>query len=578
MNKSDRLSLRAFADQLEARLETLFPEQLRDVVRHLALDIPPDERGGFLGQLVPERTSAAILTLARAESLVLDVLALKERQTSDMTRIGHHYRARREDNRNFHGAYGELGPEFQNLFERARAVFELGKFELARDAYRELFEVLALKDDYGFGVHRPEGLDLRAEWGRYLRAVVEAAAPQAKAKMLLETARSLRERLWDAADLSLTEPFQFTPLEFKGKDEVLDELLKSLSEDADRKSDRWLREFTRLRHGARGMEALARTDGVRRPRAWIGWLEMVAAENTPTRLLAAAKDALAGIADGLSLRAVAAEHLVRAAIALGDREVRMLGRWEAYRADPCPRRLLDLWEGAAPPLDQRKWMLRAVAHSEQGGEALLPGPLVGGTGREEDAPFLEPGDGFYDGASPAVTTCARLLAGQWHGALGDAKSKSPGGWACGDVGFQTVLSLLMAWFSGWPDRELSGNLAELLTQTLALADEREEKASCTSIRLRKAFAEAISTWKPPETPEKQVEALTRLALREVSALLDAGYGADNRQAALLAAAVADLHYARGNRDAGEKVIDGLLSRDESQPDFKKELSARRNLR
>ena len=236
MNKSDQLSLRAFADQLEIQLESLFPEQSRDMVWHLVRDIAP-ERGAFLAQLVPERPLTAILTLARAESLVPDVLALKERQTSDMTRPGHHYRARREDNRSFQGAYGKYGLELQNLFERTRAVFGLGKFELACDAYRELFEVLTLKDDYGFGVHRPEGLDLRAERGRYLRAVIEAAAQEAKAKMLLETARSLRERLWHAAELSLTEAFHVTPLEFEGKEAVLDDLLRLLNRDADRKLD-----------------------------------------------------------------------------------------------------------------------------------------------------------------------------------------------------------------------------------------------------------------------------------------------------------------------------------------------------
>jgi hypothetical protein len=578
MNKSNRLSLQAFAHQLETQLETLSPEQLRNVVQHLARDIPPETREAFLAQLVPERLSAAILTLVRVESLVPDVLALKKSQISDMTRTGHHYRARREDNRNFQGAYGRYAPELEKLFERARTVFELGKFELALDTYRQLFEILALKDDYGFGVHRPEGLDLRVERGRYLRAVIEAAAPKVKAQVLLETARSLRERLWDAADLSLTEPFQLAPLNFEGKEAVLDDLLKLLSEDADRKSDRWLREVTRLRHGAQGIEALARTDGKRRPRAWIDWLEMLVAENTPGRLLAAAKDALAGLADGLSLRAVAADHLVSAAIAVGEREAETLGRWEAYRAAPCPRRLIDLWEGSGSLLDRRELMLRAVAYGEHGGEALLPGPFFGGTGREEDAPCLEPSDGFNDAASPAMTACAQLLAGEWRSALADAKSKSPGEWRCGDVGFQIVLSLSIAWFAGWPGRELSGNLADLLNQTLALADEREEKAPRTSIRLRNAFAETVSTWKLPKAPEREVEALAKLALREVSALLKAGNGAADPQAALLAAAVADLHRARGNRDAGEQVFDGLLSRHDRKPEFKKELNARRNLR
>ena len=154
--------------------------QWRDLVRRLAQNVALEERPAFLTQLVPERMSAAILTLTKAESLVPDVLALKKRYATDMTGPGHHYRARRADNRDFQGSYGKYGPELESLFERARAVFELEEFELALDAYRELFEMLDLKDDYGIGVHRPEGLDLRAERGWYFRAVIESAAPRSK--------------------------------------------------------------------------------------------------------------------------------------------------------------------------------------------------------------------------------------------------------------------------------------------------------------------------------------------------------------------------------------------------------------
>ena len=84
----------------------------------------------------------------------------------------------------------------------------------------------------------------------------------------------------------------------------------------------------------------------------LNWLESVAAEGDSKKLVSASKDALAGIPDGLSLRAMAADHLSNAALALKDHETAMLGRWEAFRSDPCPRRLLDLWELAgltAPP-------------------------------------------------------------------------------------------------------------------------------------------------------------------------------------------------------------------------------------
>ncbi len=47
-------------------------------------------------------------------------------------------------------------------------------------------------------------------------------------------------------DEALIEPFQVTPLEFEGKEEVLDDLLRRLRQDADSKSDRWLREGCRV--------------------------------------------------------------------------------------------------------------------------------------------------------------------------------------------------------------------------------------------------------------------------------------------------------------------------------------------
>jgi hypothetical protein len=124
--------------------------------------------------------------------------------------------------------------------------------------------------------------------------------------------------------------------------------------------------------------------------------------------------------------------------------------------------------------------------------------------------------------------------------------------------------------------KLSGNLADLFDQTLALADERGERASRTCIRIRNAFAEAVSTWKTPKTPARQVEALAKLALREVSAILKVGDGVDHCQATLLVAAVADLHYARGNGDVAERVFEALLSRNDHKPDFQRELNPRRN--
>ncbi len=253
----------------------------------------------------------------------------------------------------------------------------------------------------------------------------------------------------------------------------------------------------------------------------------------------------------------------------------MLGRWEGFRADPCPRRLLALWELANSPAERQQWLERAERYSEQGGEPELPGPFVGGTGREDDTPFLESGEGFNDAASNATTMCARLLAGDWEGALEKAKGEPPLGWSSGDNTQALVIPVLMSWFAGWPDAELGPHLAELMKQTLIRADEWDEKEPRTSARLRAALAEAIRLWRPPSDMSKPVEAVAKICLNRVNAIVEAQHRGAYDRAALLAAAVAEMHRSRGRAAEAEAVFTGLLTRHNRKSAFKSELNARR---
>jgi len=524
MKNAARLSLKAFSEKLETQLSSLSADQRRNVIRHMSRDITPEERSSFLGQLSPvEAESLRPESIAKAESLLRDATAFKNRLAKamkDADQRDHIHTSWRDDDES-NEAYSDFGPELEQLFDRTRTVFELARFDVTRSTYEQLFEALSLQDDYGFGVHRPEGLDVREERGRYLRSVIEATPEKQRAKSLLETAHKLRRELWDASDISPIEAIEITPRELAGKERLFDEMLSLLGKDTEQESDRWLREITRLRHGAPGLEQLARSDGERRPHAWVDWLESVAAEGDSKKLVSASKDALAGIPDGLSLRATAADHLSNAALALKDHETVMLGRWEAFRADPCPRRLLDLWALAGMPAERQRWMERAGKYSEQGGEPELPGPFVGGTGRKGDTPFLETGEGFNDAASNATTLCARLLIGDWEGALDKAKSEPPLGWSSGDNIQALVIPVLLSWFAGWPGAELGPNLAELMNQTMLRADEWEEKEPRTSARLRAALAEAIRLWRAPNDISKPSETVAKICLKRVNAIVEA---------------------------------------------------------
>ena len=142
----------------------------------------------------------------------------------------------------------------------------------------------------------------------------------------------------------------------------------------------------------------------------------------------------------------------------------------------------------------------------RGRTRVCPGPFVGGTGRKDDTPFLETGEGFNDAASNATTLCARLLIGDWEGALDKAKSEPPLGWSSGDNTQALVIPVLLSWFAGWPGAQLGPNLAELMNQTMLRADEWEEKQPRTSARLRAAwrrqsvFGEPQTTYRSHRKP------------------------------------------------------------------------------
>lgn len=578
MKYAGRLSMKAFSEQLETQVNSLSVDQLRNVIRRMSRDITPEERTSFLEQLSPVAAdSFRPESVAKAESLLQDATAFKDRLAKAMKNPGEraHIQSSWRDDDESNEAYTDFGPELERLFDRTRTVFELARFDLACGTYEQLFEALSLQDDYGFGIHRPDGLDVREERARYLRSVLEAAHERERARSLLQTAHKLRKELWDASDVSPIEAIEITPRELAEKERLFDELLKLLGKDTERESDRWLREITRIRHGTPGLEKLARAHGERRPYAWVDWLEAVAAEGDPKKLVSASKDALAGIPDGLSLRATAADHLSNAALALKDHKTAMLGCWEGFRADPYPRRLLDLWELTDSSAERQRWMKRAEMYSEQGGEPELPGPFVGGTGREEDAPFLESGEGFNDAASNATTMCARLLVGDWEGTLDKAKDEPSLGWSSGDNVQALVIPVLMSWFAGWPGAEPGPNLAELLKQTLIRADEWDEKEPRTSARLRAALAEAIRLWRVPSDMSKSVEAVARICLKRVNAIVEAQHRGAYGRAALLAAAVAEMHRSRGKAAEAEAVFSGLLTRHNRKSAFKNELNARR---
>ena len=417
--------------------------------------------------------------------------------------------------------YDDFALTLGHLFERTRQAFDQGKMELARDAYAALFALLALKDDYGFAITRPECLVIRDDQARYLRAIGQTAAPEKRAVLLIQTKRLLAQSLWEGCDLSIQTLLEIAPLTPREREEWLDNLIGPLGQDREPGADRWLREAVRLRHGADGLRDLARRESPWCPRAWLDCLEALAELKCPDRMLETAEEALAHIPEGLELRATAAGYLARAATELGDRRRQIVACWEAFRAQPFPARLLDLWVATGATKEQRAWMRRvATAACDQTG-GLIPGPRVDGCYSADKVLLKEDGDCFTSGPSDEVVACARLLAGDWRNALRMACGDAFDGWA-GECNLRMlVLSVMMAWLTQWPDKELAPNVAELLDDAVGLFDISGEIPAQLGRGFKLAFAESIPKWKPaPQSVSARVaDRCLRLVRSEITAAL-----------------------------------------------------------
>lgn len=523
--------------------------------------------------------STAENRLIRADPLLRDIALLDKRfrgALGDWRRI--------DRVRGFGGPnnpYDDFAPKLERLFERARMTFDQGNMNLARDAYGTLFETLALKDDYGFAITRPKSISICDEQVRYLRAVGETAPAGKRGVELTERMHHLRRTLWERCELTVRSLLDIAPMSQDVREAWLDELIDVLRPDREREADRWLREAVLLRRGATGLLDLARQDSPWRPQAWLDWLEAVAARQDPSQLLPGAKEALTNIPEGLESRAVAADHLASAAQALNDRESLLTARWEAFRAEPFPRRLLDLRDAARDRKAQDKWMHQVVTrlYDETGG--LIPGPWVGGGMRGDQVLFLQDGDCFTSGATDGTTACALMLAGDWRKTFEMAREDGYPDWVGQMTARAFILPVILAWLAGWPEHPTPANTAALLDAALDLFDVPEDPEPQVSRRLRSALAEVVPTWKEPAQTAKAaiVNACVRLVRAGVQATFEGDYHPHVQDATVLVVATAEVLRAQQSDAAGVEFLDRLTAKYRQHRDFTNQLAlGRRQMR
>jgi len=460
------MPLKTFLESVERQLAACSAEELRDILRKVARQVPPAERRAFLKQLRDSRT-ATVVPQTAWEGLLdaiddLEARLEKAMKSVDewMDRFGWQYEYEEDDV----GPYREFIEPLTSLFERTALAFDHGEFALARQAYRRLFRLLDQVDDYGYRISLYDltDLDQKDAVARYLRAVYQTEPLDRRHRVLYEEMRRLAfsyQQLYGDAP-RLKDFIQTAPDPLPEQDAFLRKWSAFLRRQNDSLADIWLCEVVRLVEGKAGLERLGRSKGHQRPYIYLDWFTALEEEGQYAQVLTEARLALQSLPDDLPIRAVIADHLCAAASVLGDRESLLEGRWQAFVAMPELSRLLDLWE-AVPSMEQRPlWMQRAVQNMQEprSRKATLP---PGDPPLPTLVYLKQPSF-----SSDALLAHARLLAGDLAAAH-QAVARKPVLEEGNAVNAQTlVLAWLLVLLSGRERKDLPPNLEHFWRRTL----------------------------------------------------------------------------------------------------------------
>jgi hypothetical protein len=569
MPSTDKVSLKTFWETVERRLAAYSADELRAILRTLAQETSPSGRQAFLDKLGPiEERAAGIAQEVAAEDLLDDIADLAaeiEEAIAEAPEPEEHYEWGGYDDEAEDDLYAEFVAPLIELFDRAQAAFDYGDMALARDAYAALFELLGQQDDYGRGIQQSDltGVDMAEARARYLRAVYQLAPAGDRPQALLNALR--QTRTWASGPRpGLDNLIQISPAPLPDYDRFLADWIAFLRGQAGGDADAWLREAVRLAQGTAGLEALARSEGRARPRAYLDWFAALAQEGKHREVLAGSQEALAALEAGLPIRAAIADHLAAAAEKLNELALRRDGRWEAFVAQPILPRLLDLWEAAAGA--ERVTLMRRAIERLQDRLAHPPA--------DQPAPFADD-DGLERPvwASKATLAHACLLAGEFETAHALAAREKELGWSSPENTQGLIVPFFLGLFSGRSFATLPPNLAQLWQAGLQTSASYIAGVGAPVIqRLQRIYAQPIAG--TPLSRVKQEELLAwclSIAKQRVESIVANQHRNSYNKAAQLTVAVAEALRLRGDAAGGSAFQEAIRTRFPRHSAFQSEL-------
>ena len=552
---SEHLSMKAFVEQLEEKLASFSEDEMRSVFRQMARDISPSERQGFLRRLEPQKAvEETEREMMGADSLLADIEALAEEIKEEMENAEYHddygdshWRGRWDDDDDDDEPYEDHHPDIVALFDRTQACYDYGNLALARQAYSQLFDLIGLEDEYGGGLSASEltGVDLHEARSRYLRSAYETETPEGRPAAVFGGMLRLRGYTYGDGP-SLEDLVEISPRPLPDWDGFVADWIAYLRGQEGASADQWLRDALEAYEGTDGIEALAKEEGTKRPRAYLDWVAALAREERHQDAIDAATEALDALRPELTIRAEIADLLCKCAEATEDKKLPREARWQAFRSEPVLQRLFDLWD-AHPESSRVQTVRKAIAHAEE--YAQRPAP------KHDTYSYSENAQGLKDWVriSELLPAHARLLCGDWDAAKEMAAGKQVLGWSSSSAVQGLVVSAGLAALAETDGRR-PRNVELQWDRTLSGGSSyAAEKTSVSQVKA--AHRQALQ--QSPMSADQTVAMLAwcvGVARRRVHAIVSNQHRGSYGKAATLTAACAEALMAQGKGDDGQKLL------------------------
>jgi len=359
-----KMALKPYLEAIDDHCYQLSKDDLKNMIIHLAKEIPVGERRTFLSnfysicpvkQTVPDEIDETDIR----KSIFDEIEALREEIQERVSSIENGSYWEIDDYDDDYSAYDQEPDyisedqidELKDLFNITEGFFLDDHLTLVRDLYKKLFQLMDTFDEfdpyeYGSPIDS-KTFDMKEHRARYCRSVYETSDKSSRVQNMIDAmdiCAALNSEILDLNDEKypmLQDVMDARPGTMPDWDDFLNQFCSELQKHKTNRSEMLLLEISFFQNGFKGIEKLARQWKAKQPRGYLFWIQRLIEEEDWKAASDICLEVL-NIFSNTSFREQAAEHLMQCANKLNQKDLILTAKREKFISSPEKENLLSL--------------------------------------------------------------------------------------------------------------------------------------------------------------------------------------------------------------------------------------------